>query len=84
MDVGVRELKARLSEFLAAAAAGEEIVVTDRGRPVARLVPFGSTSTVDRGIADGWIEAPRRTRLGPVTRHRSDSSVLDVLDEDRE
>jgi prevent-host-death family protein len=83
MDIGVRELKARLSEYLAAAAAGEEIVVTDRGRPVARLVPFGSTSTVDRGIADGWIEAPRRTRLGPVTRHRSDSSVLDALDEDR-
>ena len=83
MDVGVRELKAKLSEYLAAAAAGEDIVVTDRGRPVARLVPFGSSSAVDRGIADGWIEAPRRTRLDPVTRYRSDSSVLDVLDEDR-
>jgi prevent-host-death family protein len=83
MDVGVRELKAKLSEYLAAAAAGEDVVVTDRGRPVARLVPFGSTSTVDRGIADGWIEAPRRTRLGPASRHRSNSSILDVLDEDR-
>ncbi len=83
MDVGVRELKAKLSEYLAAAAAGEDVVVTDRGRPVARLVPFGSTSAVDRGIADGWIEAPRRTRLDPATRHRSNSSVLDILDEDR-
>ena len=83
MDVGVRELNAKLSEYLAVAAAGEDIVVTDRGRPVARLVPFGNASAVDRGIADGWIEAPRRTRLDPVTRHRSDSSVLDVLDEDR-
>ena len=83
MDVGVRELKAKLSEYLAAAAAGEDIVVTDRGRPVARLVPFGSRAAVDRGITDGWIEAPRRTRLGAVTRHKSDSSVLDVLDEDR-
>jgi prevent-host-death family protein len=83
MDVGVRELKAKLSEYLAAAAAGEDVVVTDRGRPVARLVPFGSTSPVERGIADGWIEAPRRARLDVATRHRSNSSVLDVLDEDR-
>jgi prevent-host-death family protein len=83
MDVGVRELKAKLSEYLAAAAAGGDVVVTDRGRPVARLVPFGSTSAIERGITDGWIEAPRRTLLGPATRHVSNSSVLDVLDEDR-
>lgn len=39
IQVGVAELKARLSEYLARVADGEEIVVTDRGRPVARLVP---------------------------------------------
>jgi prevent-host-death family protein len=83
MDVGVRELKAKLSEYLAAACAGEEIVVTDRGRPVARIVPFGNASAVDRGIAEGWIEAPRRTGLGPVAHHRSNVAVLDVVDEDR-
>lgn len=33
----VAELKARLSEYLAAARLGEDIIVTDRGRPVARL-----------------------------------------------
>jgi len=37
--VGIAELKARLSEYLARVQAGEEIVVTDRSRPVARLVP---------------------------------------------
>jgi prevent-host-death family protein len=37
--VGVRELKARLSEHLARVKAGEAITVTDRGRPIARLVP---------------------------------------------
>lgn len=36
---GVSELKARLSAYLARVRAGEEVVVTDRGRPVARLVP---------------------------------------------
>lgn len=38
---GVSELKARLSRYLAAVAAGEEVLITDRGRPVARLVGVG-------------------------------------------
>ena len=35
--VGVRELKNRLSEYLRFVKAGEEILVTDRGKIVARL-----------------------------------------------
>lgn len=83
MDVGIRDLKAKLSEYLARAAAGEDVVVTDRGRPIVRLVPFAATGAVERGIEEGWIEPPRRTRLGPVRRHRSPRRVLDVLGDDR-
>ena len=36
--IGVRELRQSASEHLRTVAGGEEIVVTDRGRPVARLV----------------------------------------------
>ena len=36
--VSIGQLKARLSEYLRRATAGREIVVTDRGRPVARLI----------------------------------------------
>jgi prevent-host-death family protein len=36
---GIAELKSRLSAYLARVRAGEEVVVTDRGRPIARLVP---------------------------------------------
>lgn len=39
MTVGVAELKAKLSEYLARVRAGEEVVVTDRGRPIARIEP---------------------------------------------
>ncbi|HEX2824751.1 MAG TPA: type II toxin-antitoxin system prevent-host-death family antitoxin [Burkholderiales bacterium] len=39
MDVSVRELKSRLSEYLRRAAQGEEVIVTSHGREVARLVP---------------------------------------------
>jgi prevent-host-death family protein len=83
MSVGIRELKSNLSEYVARAAGGEEIVVTDRNRPVARLVPYVGASDVDRGIEEGWIEAPRRTQLGDVERIRSARSTLAVLDEDR-
>ena len=34
------ELKSKMGQYMQAAQAGEEIVVTDRGRPVARLLPF--------------------------------------------
>lgn len=83
MSVGIRDLKSRLSEYVARAASGEEIVVTDRNRPVARLVPYLAASEVERGIEEGWIEAPRRTGLGAVERIASDRSTLTVLDEDR-
>ena len=83
MEVGIRELKARLSEYVKRAAGGEDIVVTDHGRPVVRLVPHVAESEVARGIDEGWIEAPRRTGLVPVTRERSERSVTEVLDEDR-
>jgi prevent-host-death family protein len=38
----IATLKASLSELLAGVKAGEEVVVTDRGRPVARIVPYES------------------------------------------
>ena len=38
----IATLKASLSELLAGVKAGEEVVVTDRGRPVARIVPYSS------------------------------------------
>ena len=41
--VGIRELKDRLSEYVRRANAGEEILVTDRGRVVAELRKPGST-----------------------------------------
>jgi prevent-host-death family protein len=37
----VSELKASLSEYLGKVKAGEEVIVTDRGRPIARIVPLG-------------------------------------------
>ncbi len=83
MQVGIRELKARLSEYVAKAAAGEHIVVTDRGKPVAQLAGLDDRSTLERGIEEGWITPARRGGLEPITRFRSARSTAEVLDEDR-
>lgn len=36
----VSDLKASLSEYLSTVKAGEEVIVTDRGKPIARIVPL--------------------------------------------
>lgn len=79
----MRELKAKLSEYLGYAAAGRSVTVTDRGRPVARLVGVKEDSSLDRGIDEGWVEPARLTHLEPVARVKSSRRVQDVLDEDR-
>jgi prevent-host-death family protein len=45
--VGVAHLKAQLSRYLDAAKQGEAIVVTERGRPVAKIVPLRGADRAD-------------------------------------
>lgn len=40
----VSKLKASLSAYLRQVKAGEEVVITERGRPIARLAPIGTAS----------------------------------------
>lgn len=40
---GVAELKAHLSRYLDQVKSGQEVVITERGRPVAKLVPLPPT-----------------------------------------
>jgi len=86
MEVGIRELKARLSEFLARVAAGETITVTDRGQPRALLVPIGTDDRVHQGIEEGWI-ARRSTRKPAPARPRQPAAGTprseEILAEDR-
>lgn len=83
MDVGIRELKAKLSDYVSLAAEGETVIVTDRGAPVARLVPLSEEDTIARGIDGGWIEPARRVGLSSVRRVAASRSVMELLDRDR-
>jgi prevent-host-death family protein len=65
--VGLKILKNKLSEYVRLAAAGETIVITDRGRAVAEIVPpqrpAGLTSFEDKGVREGWLR-PAQIRDG--------------------
>ena len=53
----VSELRARLSKYLERVKAGEEIVITRRGTPVARLTPISREKTRRIAMASFWKAA---------------------------
>ncbi len=87
LTVGVRELKARLSEYLRKVKAGRTVVITERGRPVGRLVPAGQSlevrlqAMIDAGLAE-WNGKPLPP-MKPVAKVKDGYSVADLLIEDR-
>ena len=61
--VSITELKARLSAFLDIIRRGDELLVTDRGRPIARLAPVTGALSADGRreelLRTGRMRAPR-------------------------
>lgn len=90
-EIGVRELKANLSQVLHRIEGGEQIRVTVRGRHVADLVPAGLGRTNERLrrlVADGRVTPASRARPSsrprPLATGRSASAiVLDERDDER-
>ncbi|MHB8439435.1 MAG: type II toxin-antitoxin system Phd/YefM family antitoxin [Acidimicrobiales bacterium] len=86
LDVAVTELRAHLSRWLERVRDGEEIVITDRGVPIARLLGLGTTSTLERLTAEGTISPPRATRRPKASgrsRPRSRRPLADLVSEQR-
>ncbi|MCL4445709.1 MAG: type II toxin-antitoxin system prevent-host-death family antitoxin [Actinobacteria bacterium] len=84
MDVGVRELRGRLSEYLERVREGHEVVVTKRGVAVARIVPITGGRALDRAVAEGLVSpAPQQTRSRPTRRTSSRRLVSDLVAEQR-
>lgn len=70
VEVGVRELREHLSALLRQVKEGHEFTVTDRGKPVARIVPIAGLSKLEQLIAEGKVTMPKRPKrsaaeLGP-------------------
>lgn len=90
ITVGLKTLKNKLSEYVRRAAAGETIVITDRGRAVAEIVPprREPESIIERGIREGWIRPAVRGADWPPPRKPIPGLTLEKLmaelDRDRE
>ncbi len=86
MEAGIRDLRNNLSKYLDRVRAGEEIVVTDHGRAIARVVPMTRQRTVDRLIAEGRVtpaEEPKRPSASYGPRIKAKGTVSDLVDEQR-
>lgn len=88
----VSELKARLSEYLNQVKAGMEVLITDRGKPVARLVPLSRSKDLKESLVRMEKEGLIRIGSGklPKTFWRmnrpedSNGMVLKALLDERE
>ena len=68
-SVGVFEAKNRLTALLDEVEQGHEVLITRRGKPVARLVPAspGFDREKARRAAEGLIDASKGLSLGDIT-----------------
>lgn len=79
--VNVAEVKSRLSYYLRLATSGEKVIICDRNKPVAELVPI--PRTIDRArraaafgmFAGGMSEAELQEALRPMTDEEADAFV---------
>jgi len=60
-SIGIYEAKSKLSQLVERAESGREVVITRRGKPVAKLVPVQAGQEVDRKAIMGEIRAFSKT-----------------------
>lgn len=80
-EVGIRALKQNASAVVAAAAAGETITITDRGRPVAQISPIPA-SPLERLLATGGARPAKhdfRDLPAPAPAPADGPSLSEVL-----
>ena len=82
ISVGVKELKAKLSSFVARAREGEEIVITDHGKDVALIMPLSRErravkSLMDQGKAHWAGGKPEGTAGIPIKGKALSKTVIE-------
>jgi prevent-host-death family protein len=74
MKLGLREANQRFSKAISAVRAGREVVLTDRGRPIAVIKPIkaedAERATLEAMAEEGSITLPSRSGPMPAPRWR--------------
>jgi prevent-host-death family protein len=86
VEVGIRELRSNLARWLADVKGGTEVIVTERGLPVARIVRAGEPTTMARLVAEGLVTLPTKPKQPwPEPQiEPSGGSVTDLLLQQRD
>jgi antitoxin (DNA-binding transcriptional repressor) of toxin-antitoxin stability system len=82
-EVGVRELRDRLSGYLEKVEQGAEIVVTRRGRPVARLSRFERGQPLEELARRGLVRLPEGARRPAGPGVKTEEPISDLVKEQR-
>jgi prevent-host-death family protein len=82
-EVGVRELHDRLSEYLKRVEGGQEVLVTRRGQPIARISAAESRDPLTELAERGLVRLPERRRSGRRARVKATGPVSDLVAEQR-
>jgi prevent-host-death family protein len=85
VDVAISDLRANLKTYIERAAAGERVVVTDRGVPVARLVSADHEELLDRLAREGAVTRAARpkSRASSSRRVKASGPVAELVSEMR-
>jgi prevent-host-death family protein len=79
-EVGVAQLRRELKDWVDRARAGDEIVITERGRPVARLSGIDVAPLLDRLAEEGRLGAPPLAPRPPARGRPRAATTGDVAD----
>lgn len=79
----IAKLKAGLSGYLESVKAGEEVVVTDRGRPIALIVPISPSISEDERRAELVAKGLVRPGRGPISMELVEGAEVPGLTPDR-
>lgn len=82
-EVGIRELRDHLSRYLDRVQDGEEVVVTDRGRAIARVLPMSGERTIDRLVREGLVTPAKRPKRPAPPPMKTAGTVSDLVAEQR-
>jgi prevent-host-death family protein len=82
-EVGVRELHDRLSEFLQRVEDGTDVIVTRRGKRIARLSSIDADDPFEDLKRRGILVPARRPRTPKRARIEATGSVSDLIAEQR-
>ena len=79
MKVAIHEAKAKLSALIKAALAGEQVVLTRHGRPVAEIKPFSAKKTPAEKLAiiEKIVQKAKRKATKGVSAAEADNFLYD-------